>query len=471
MGIGAARGLYGSRSEQGRKRIALSAPSPSPASRRPRRGADSRAGASAEAGGVPGPALDPDPTAIGPPAVGPPVIGPTAIGPTTIGSTTIGPAGAAPAPPAASARAEPVPAGASPVAGGSRHPLVDEAAVLLEGGRGGNGAVSFRREKFVPRGGPDGGNGGRGGDVVLAADAGRHTLAAYRFRPSYRGGAGGHGSGNNRQGRAGADLILRVPAGTAVFDRESGVLLGDLAAAGDRLTAAPGGRGGRGNAVFRTPTNQAPRRSEPGAPGLRREVRLELRLLADVGLLGFPNAGKSSFIARVSAARPRIADYPFTTLRPNLGMVRLDDDTEFVIADLPGVLPGASRGAGMGNRFLKHLSRTALLVYFVDASEASNRRPEEDLAVLREEVLRFGAGLPEKPALVAGNKTDLVDDGARLERLHRAAASLDLPFFALSAATGNGCRRLTAALGARLAAGPEEEDDAVAVAGGRPTAP
>ena len=305
--------------------------------------------------------------------------------------------------------------------------------------------------------------------MVLAADPGRHTLAAYRFRPSYRGGAGGHGSGNNRQGRAGADLILRVPAGTAVFDRESGVLLGDLAGAGDRLTAAPGGRGGRGNAVFRTPTNQAPRRAEPGEPGLRREVRLELRLLADVGLLGFPNAGKSSFIARVSAARPRIADYPFTTLRPNLGMVRLDDDTEFVIADLPGVLPGASRGAGMGNRFLKHLSRTALLVYFVDASEASNRRPEEDLAVLREEVLRFGAGLPEKPALVAGNKTDLVDDGARLESLHRAAASLDLPFFALSAATGSGCRRLTAALGARLAAAPEDADDAGA--GGRAISP
>lgn len=452
MGIGAARRLDGSRGEKGRKRIALSAPSSSPASRPPRRGTDSRAGASAEAGAVLGPALD----------SGPAVIGPTA--------TTIGPAGAAPTPPAESARAEPVPdAGAPSVAGGSRHPLVDEAAVLLEGGRGGNGAVSFRREKFVPRGGPDGGNGGRGGDVVLAADPGRHTLAAYRFRPSYRGGAGGHGSGNNRQGRAGADLILRVPAGTAVFDRDSGVLLGDLAAAGDRLTAAPGGRGGRGNAVFRTPTNQAPRRVEPGEAGLRREVRLELRLLADVGLLGFPNAGKSSFIARVSAARPRIADYPFTTLRPNLGMVRLDDDTEFVIADLPGVLPGASRGAGMGNRFLKHLSRTALLVYFVDASEASNRRPEEDLAVLREEVLRFGAGLPEKPALVAGNKTDLVDDGARLERLHRAAASLDLPFFALSAATGNGCRRLTAALGARLAAGPEDDDDSGA--GGRPTAP
>lgn len=338
--------------------------------------------------------------------------------------------------------------------------------VLLEGGRGGNGAVSFRREKFVPRGGPDGGNGGRGGDVVLAADPGRHTLAAYRFRPSYHGGAGGHGSGNNRQGRAGEDRILAVPAGTAVFDRESGVLLGDLTAAGERLKAAPGGRGGRGNAVFRTPTNQAPRRAERGEPGVRLEVRLELRLLADVGLLGFPNAGKSSFIARVSAARPRIADYPFTTLTPNLGLVRLDDETEFVIADLPGVLPGASRGAGMGNRFLKHLSRTALLVYFVDASESSNRRPAEDLAVLREEVRRFGAGLPDKPALVAGNKTDILDDGARLADLRGAADAVGLPFFAVSAATGSGCRTLTAALGARLSAG--ETDEADEEAPGRP---
>ena len=330
---------------------------------------------------------------------------------------------------------------------------MDEATLVVEGGRGGNGAVSFRREKFVPKGGPDGGNGGPGGEVALLADPGRHTLAAYRFRPAYRAGAGGHGSGGNRQGKSGDDLHLRVPAGTAVYDRESGVLLGDLTGAGDRITVAPGGRGGRGNAVFRTPTNQAPRRSEPGEPGIRREVRLELRLLADVGLLGFPNAGKSSFIARVSAARPRIADYPFTTLTPNLGMVRLDDDTEFVLADLPGVLPGASEGAGMGNRFLKHLSRTALLVYFVDVSESSARSPADDLAALREEVLRYGAGLPEKPALVAANKTDLLDDGKRLDRVRRAAAALDLAVFPVSAATGAGCRELTAVLGARVAEG------------------
>lgn len=329
--------------------------------------------------------------------------------------------------------------------------LVDEVVIRLAGGRGGNGALSFRREKFVPRGGPDGGNGGRGGSVVLVADHGRHTLAAYRYRPSYRAAAGGHGSGNNRQGRSGEDLLLRVPAGTAAYDDDTGVLLGDLVEDGNSLTVADGGRGGRGNAVFRTATNQAPRRVEPGAAGVFRTVRLELRLLADVGLVGFPNAGKSSFIARVSAARPRIADYPFTTLTPNLGLVRLGDDAEFVIADLPGLIPGASRGAGLGTRFLKHLSRTAFLVYFVDVSESSEREPAADLGVLQREVTLYGGELPGKPALVVGNKTDILADGARLAELSAAAAAAGLPFFAVSAATGEGCAALAADLGGRVA--------------------
>lgn len=329
--------------------------------------------------------------------------------------------------------------------------LVDEVVLRLAGGRGGNGVRSFRREKFVPRGGPDGGNGGRGGSVVLMADRGRHTLAAYRYRPSYRGDAGGHGSGNNRQGRSGEDLLLMVPAGTAAYDEETGVLLGDLVEDGSTLTVAAGGRGGRGNSVFRTPTNQAPRRAEPGEEGVSRTVRLELRLLADVGLVGFPNAGKSSFIARVSAARPRIADYPFTTLTPNLGLVRLGDDTEFVVADLPGLIPGASQGAGLGTRFLKHLSRTAFLVYFVDVSESSGRAPASDLGVLRREVTCYGGNLPGKPALVVGNKTDILEDGTRLEALAGAAAESDLPFFAVSAATGDGCSALAAELGVRVA--------------------
>ena len=342
--------------------------------------------------------------------------------------------------------------------------LVDEAVLIVAGGRGGNGASSFRREKFVPRGGPDGGGGGRGGSVVLAADRGRHTLAAYRFRPIYRGESGAHGSGNNRYGRSGADLVLRVPAGTAAFDAETGALLGDLTRPGETLRVAAGGRGGRGNAVFRTPTNQAPRRAEAGEPGETRTLRLELRLLADVGLLGFPNAGKSSFIARVSAARPRIADYPFTTLTPNLGMVRLGDDAEFVIADLPGVISGASEGAGMGNRFLKHLSRTALLVYFVDVSEASHRIPTEDFEVLRAEVARFGEGLPQKPAVLAANKTDALHDPDRLETLRSRAAALDLPCFPVSAATGAGCGPLVADLARRLGdngAAPAEGAEAV----------
>ena len=329
--------------------------------------------------------------------------------------------------------------------------MIDEVVVKLAGGRGGNGALSFRREKFVPRGGPDGGNGGRGGSVVLIADRGRHTLGAYRFRPSYRAAAGGHGSGNNRQGRSGQDLLLRVPAGTAAFDEETGVLLGDLVEDGNSLTVAPGGRGGRGNAVFRTPTNQAPRRTEPGEPGAARTVRLELRLLADVGLVGFPNAGKSSFIARVSAARPRIAEYPFTTLTPNLGLVRLGDDGEFVVADLPGLIPGASQGAGLGTRFLKHLSRTAFLVYFVDLSESSERAPADDLGVLQREVTLYGGDLPGKPALVVGNKTDILGDDGRLQALSAAARSSRLPFFAISAATGEGCAALVAELGARVA--------------------
>ena len=329
--------------------------------------------------------------------------------------------------------------------------LVDEVVLKLSGGRGGNGALSFRREKFVPRGGPDGGNGGRGGSVLLVADRGRHTLAAYRYRPSYRAEAGGHGSGNNRQGRSGEDLRLRVPAGTAAYDDETGVLLGDLVTDGAVLTVAAGGRGGRGNAVFRTPTNQAPRRVEPGETGASRAVRLELRLLADVGLVGFPNAGKSSFIARVSAARPKVADYPFTTLTPNLGLVRLGDDAEFVVADLPGLIPGASRGAGLGTRFLKHLSRTAFLVYFVDVSDASGREPAADLGVHQREVTLYGGELPGKPALVAGNKTDILADRARLAALSAAAADAGLPFFAVSAATGAGCGALVADLGARVA--------------------
>ena len=346
--------------------------------------------------------------------------------------------------------------------------LVDEVVLQVAGGRGGNGALSFRREKFVPRGGPDGGNGGRGGHVVLVAQRGRNTLAAYRYRPSYRAGSGGHGAGKNRQGRSGDDLFLRVPQGTIAWDDASGIQLGDLVDEGAKLTVAAGGRGGRGNAVFRTSANQAPRRVEPGAPGEERAVRLELRLLADVGLVGFPNAGKSSFIARVSAARPRIADYPFTTRTPNLGLVRLGDDAELVIADLPGIIPGASEGAGLGPRFLRHLSRTAVVVYFVDLSESSHRAPEEDFRVLQREVRNFSASLAAKPAVVAGNKIDILRNEGRRKALRAGAAAAGLPLFTVSAATGAGCRELVAELGRCLAHAETRDSEAPASTPGRP---
>jgi GTP-binding protein len=237
-------------------------------------------------------------------------------------------------------------------------------------------------------------------------------------------------------------LLLAVPLGTLVFDEETGELLGDLTEEGQRLLVARGGRGGRGNASFATATNRAPRRHESGAPGQERKLRLELRLLADVGLVGFPNAGKSTFVSRVSAARPKIADYPFTTLVPHLGVVDVSEEASFVIADVPGLIPGASQGAGLGDRFLRHLSRTARLVYFIDVSEASEREPASDLEALRREIKAYGRGMEEKPAAVAANKVDALADRGRLSRLEAAARLMGIPFFAVSSATGEGCREM-----------------------------
>jgi GTPase len=329
---------------------------------------------------------------------------------------------------------------------------VDEVTVSLEAGRGGDGEVSFRREKFVPRGGPDGGKGGGGGSIWLQARPEQNTLAGFRYRPFYRAERGRNGEGANRTGRSGEDLVLAVPVGTFVIDDETGELLGDLKEEGQRLLVARGGRGGRGNTAFASATNRAPRRREEGESGETRKLRLELRLLADVGLVGFPNSGKSTLVSRVSAARPKIADYPFTTLVPHLGVVEISEDASFVIADVPGLVPGASRGAGLGDRFLRHLSRTAYLVYFVDVSEASGREPVEDLAVLREEIELFGQGMERKPAAVVANKIDALSDRLRLEALERAARELGLPFFAVSAATGEGCRELSIELHRRIVA-------------------
>ena len=329
---------------------------------------------------------------------------------------------------------------------------IDEAVLELRAGKGGDGVVSFRREKFVPKGGPDGGRGGHGGSIWLVARSEQNTLAGYRYRPHYRAERGRNGEGQTRTGRSGEALELAVPLGTLVRDGASGELLGDLTEEGQRLLVARGGRAGRGNTSFASATNRAPRQAETGAPGEELSVRLELRLLADVGLVGFPNAGKSTFISRVSAARPKIADYPFTTLVPHLGVVEISDDASFVLADVPGLIPGASEGAGLGDRFLRHLSRTAYLVYFVDVSEGSGRAPADDLIALRREIEAYGEGMDGKPAFVVANKIDALEHDSRLKSLEEAAQGLGLPFLAVSAATGEGCAEMVQDLYHRIAA-------------------
>jgi GTP-binding protein len=334
--------------------------------------------------------------------------------------------------------------------------FVDEVEIHVAAGDGGRGCLAFRREKFVPRGGPSGGDGGHGGSIFLVASSRANTLVGFRFHPEFAAGRGAHGQGSNRTGANGDDLSLDVPVGTLVYEMTDGgepVLLADLAAEGERVLVARGGRGGRGNARFASSTNRAPRRVEPGEPGEVKDLRLELKLLADVGLVGFPNAGKSTLIARVSAARPKIADYPFTTLTPNLGVVRLDEDRSFVVADVPGLIEGAHRGAGLGHQFLRHLERTRVLVHLVDVSGASGRVPAEDLDTVRRELELFDAPLAAKPQLVAANKIDAADpaDGdGRIAGLERRAGELGLPFFRISGVTGAGVPALLEAAWSRL---------------------
>jgi GTP-binding protein len=354
--------------------------------------------------------------------------------------------------------------------------FVDETTVEVTAGRGGDGVTAFHREKYRPRGGPDGGDGGHGGDVVLVADPSVATLVEYHFHPHQRARKGTHGQGNNRKGSDGADRLLPVPVGTMVRD-EDGRLLADLATPGARFVAARGGRGGRGNASLSAGRRVA-HFHERGEPGQQRRLRLELRLLADVGLVGFPNAGKSSIVARASAARPKIADYPFTTLEPVLGVVRVDG-RDFVLADVPGLIPGAAQGKGLGHRFLRHLARSAVLVHVLDLVPIEQGRdPERDLAALEAELEAYDPDLATRPALVAGNKVDLPEGRARLPEAEAAAARRELPFFAISAATGEGMPALLYAIadavaGARAAEGAEQPaerpEDAAAVA--EPEAP
>jgi GTP-binding protein len=322
--------------------------------------------------------------------------------------------------------------------------FIDQARIHVRAGDGGKGAVAFRREKFVPKGGPSGGDGGDGASVVFEVDGGLSTLLDFRYRKEYAAPAGQPGANKDKYGRAGVDLVLRVPPGTQVFDDASGDLICDLREHGQRFIVARGGKGGRGNIHFATPTDRAPRRSEPGTPGEERELRLELKLLADVGLLGFPNVGKSSLIARISAARPKIADYPFTTLVPNLGMVRLSGERSFVVADVPGLIEGAHQGAGLGDRFLRHLERTRVLVHLLDATavqapgEETARTPLRDLDAINRELRLYDPELAARPQIVVLNKIDLPDVRARRVRIAASFKRRGIELLAISAATGEG---------------------------------
>jgi GTP-binding protein len=331
--------------------------------------------------------------------------------------------------------------------------FVDEAKIRVKAGDGGNGCMAFRREKFVPRGGPSGGDGGRGGDILMESSERHNTLVHFRFNPEYKAERGRHGEGSNRTGREGDNVVLKVPVGTIVYDDLTGELVHDFSSPDDRLVIARGGRGGRGNAQFATSTHQVPREHEQGFPGEERMLRLELKLLADVGLVGYPNAGKSTLISRISAARPKIADYPFTTLEPNLGVVLvgdLPDERSFVVADIPGLIEGASEGAGLGTQFLRHIERTRLLAHLVDVSDASGRPdPVQDYEVITNELASAGEGLDRKPTIVVATKMDAVNP-QKLAKLKRYSKRKKLPFYAISAVTGDGIEELKWAMADRV---------------------
>ena len=319
--------------------------------------------------------------------------------------------------------------------------FVDRVKIFVRGGDGGRGCVSFRREPYVPRGGPDGGMGGKGGDVVMVAVSHQNTLLPLRYHTEFRGERGRHGGSGNRTGACGEDLLIPVPPGTLAVDEATGEVLGEVLKEGDRVVLAPGGRGGRGNRAFLSNRNRAPREAEPGEPGEERWLRLDLRLIADVGLLGVPNAGKSTLLARLSAARPRIADYPFTTLTPVLGVVEVDEDG-FVVADIPGIIEGAHEGAGLGLHFLRHVQRTRVLVHVVDASGTSGRDPVGDLREVREEVRLWDPALLARPQLVAATKRDIVALPDPLPALREEAGRLALDVVPVSGVTGEGLSEL-----------------------------
>ncbi len=322
--------------------------------------------------------------------------------------------------------------------------FVDEATITVQAGKGGNGCLSFRREKYIPKGGPDGGDGGDGGSVLLQADSALNTMVDYRYQRHYEAERGEPGKGKNCTGRSGADLVLSVPVGTTVIDQDSGEILGDLARAGQQLMVARGGFHGLGNTRFKSSTNRAPRQTTPGSPGERRGLRLELKVLADVGLLGLPNAGKSTLIRAVSAARPKVADYPFTTLVPNLGVVKVEAHRSFVVADIPGLIEGASEGAGLGVRFLRHLTRNRLLLHLVDLSPFDGSDPAESARAIVNELERFSPALAARERWLVLNKVDLLDEASKAECREAVLAALDWqgPVYEIAAINGAGTEAL-----------------------------
>jgi GTP-binding protein len=324
--------------------------------------------------------------------------------------------------------------------------FVDSCKVNVLAGAGGNGCVAFRREKYEPHGGPSGGDGGKGGDVVFEADEGKTTLLDVALQRTLRAERGEHGRGKDQYGKGGKDLVVRVPVGTQGFDVESGEMVFDVDAPDKRVVVARGGRGGRGNIHFATPYDRAPRRADPGEPGEEKKLRLELKVLADVGLLGFPNVGKSTFIRAVSRARPKVADYPFTTLVPHLGVVAPFEDASFVIADIPGLIPGAAEGAGLGVRFLKHVERTRALLHLVSVDPGEGREPLADYDVINAELAKFDPELAKRPQIVAMSKADLPDVQEAYKKLKKRFARRGVDLFLVSAATGEGVRELVAAL-------------------------
>jgi GTPase len=338
--------------------------------------------------------------------------------------------------------------------------FIDEVIIHVKAGDGGNGILAFRREKFVPKGGPSGGDGGRGGDVIMTATSGYNTLLHLRYNPEHIAQRGRHGEGSNKKGREGADIHIGVPIGTVVYDAETHGLLHDFTVEGDRFVVAKGGRGGRGNARFVSSTHQAPTEHEDGKPGEDRKLQLEMKLLADVGLVGFPNAGKSTLISRISAARPKIADYPFTTLEPNLGVVSAsaakDDFRTYVVADIPGLIEGAAEGHGLGIQFLRHVERTRLLAHLVDVSELTGRKPVEDFNIVMGELKKFSEELAAKPMILIASKTDAAQDNKRIQSLRALAKRRGLAFFKISSVTGEGIDDLKREMADRIL--PPESD-------------